>query len=70
MDKKIKEIEQNFNADWGNTSVRCTYEDGSFDKLFTYYSDEINVTSEELIGLTRKEALDLRHKKDVAYIQS
>ena len=70
MDKKIKEIKQTFDTNWKHTDVYCTYEDGSFDKLFTYYSDEINVTSEELIGLTRKEALDLRHKKDVAYIQS
>lgn len=70
MSKRIVKVKQTLDADWKHTDVYCTYGDGTFDKLFIYYSDEINITNEELIGLTRKEALDLRHAKDVAYIQS
>lgn len=38
--------------------------------LFSYFHDEISFTEAELIGLTVDLAHDLRHKKDVAYLQS
>lgn len=37
--------------------------------VFGFYSDEINFTENELEGLTLDQALELRHKRDVAYIQ-
>lgn len=50
--------------------VNVTYEDGSKEKLFSFYPDEISFTPAEFVGLTQKEALNLRHKKDVAYLKS
>jgi len=41
-----------------------------YEYLYNYYPDEISFTTEELLGLTRKQAIQLYHKKDVAYIQS
>ena len=50
--------------------VVATFEDGSSKTLFSYYPDEISFRASEFIGLTEAEAMDLRHRKDVAYIQS
>ena len=49
--------------------VTATFEDGSKRDLFSFYPDEISFTADEFIGLTEQEAYDLRHKKDVAYLQ-
>ena len=38
--------------------------------LFDYYSDELSFTSEELVGLTRTQAVRLKLTKDVAYLES
>ena len=51
-------------------SVVVTFEDGTIKNLFTFYPDEINFTANEFIGLTEEQAYALRHKKDVAYLQS
>jgi hypothetical protein len=50
--------------------VKATFDDGETRVLFSYYPDEISFTPREFIGLTRGEAMALRHKKDVAYLQS
>jgi hypothetical protein len=50
--------------------VEVTYNDGSSDKLFSFYPDEIFFRESEFIGLTRGQAMDLRHRKDVAYLRS
>jgi hypothetical protein len=50
--------------------VIVTLEDGTIKNLFSYYPDEISFHPEEFIGLTRTQALDLFHKKDVAYLKS
>ena len=44
--------------------------DGEESRLFEYYADELSFHSNEFIGLTREEALDLRYQKDLAYIRS
>ena len=44
--------------------------DGAESRLFEYYPDEISFHSNEFIGRTRAEALDLKLKKDVAYFRS
>jgi hypothetical protein len=51
-------------------SVKVTYEDGSTETLFEFYPDELSFSASEFVGLTREEAMALRHKKDVSYIQS
>lgn len=50
--------------------VTVTYEDGEEETLFSYYPDEIRFSPHEFVGKTRAEAFQLRHKKDVAYLQS
>ena len=50
--------------------VTVTYEDGTSEDLFSFYPDEISFTDREFIGLTRKQALELRTDKDVAYLQA
>lgn len=49
--------------------VWATYEDGQEEMLFDYYPDEISFHQAEFIGLTRDQALDLRHRKDVAFLR-
>lgn len=51
-------------------SVYGQFNDGTEQLLFTYYPDELTFTKEEFIGLTAQQAQNLRHKKDVAYLQS
>jgi hypothetical protein len=50
--------------------VGVVYDDGSTEKLFVFYPDEIMFDAAEFIGLTREQAEDLRHKKDAAYLRS
>jgi len=50
--------------------IRVTYGDGTTEGLLTFYPDELSFVLEEFIGLTRAQALDLRTKKDIHYLQS
>jgi hypothetical protein len=50
--------------------VHVTYEDGTKQKLFRFYPDEISFQPSEFIGLTIEQALDLYQRKDVQYLQS
>lgn len=50
--------------------VTVEYDDGESEKLFSYYPDEISFSPSEFVGSTRSEAITMRHKKDVAYLQS
>ena len=38
--------------------------------LFDFYPDELSFSKKVFIGLTEKEAVELFHKKDIAYLQS
>jgi len=49
--------------------VVATFEDGSTKTLFSFYPDEISFHASEFIGLTENEAMTLRHRRDVAYLQ-
>ena len=49
--------------------VIVTYENGEQEELFDFYPDEIDFEEQEFIGLTRKEALRLRQKKDIDYLR-
>jgi hypothetical protein len=51
-------------------TVSATFEDGTMQKLFSFYPDEISFSPEEFIGLTEREAVALFHRKDVSYLQS
>ena len=50
--------------------VVATFEDGSSKTLFSFYPDELSFRASEFVGLTEEQALALRHRKDVAYLQS
>jgi len=51
-------------------TVSATFSDGTEEELFSFYPDEIDFSEEEMIGLTRREAFELRRKKDADYLQS
>ncbi len=50
--------------------VTVTYDDGSEETLFEFYPDEISFGESQFVGLTRDEALQLRHNTDVRFLQS
>lgn len=50
--------------------VRVTLEDGTTEKAFSYYSDELSFEAEEFIGLTMTEARTLHFKRDVDFLRS
>lgn len=50
--------------------ITATMEDGSEERLFEYYPDELSFTAEEFVGLTLEEGKQLKFKKDKAYLQS
>ncbi len=50
--------------------VEATLDTGVVITLFTYYEDELQFSSSELVGRTVEQALALRHEKDVAYLRS
>jgi len=50
--------------------VTATFSDGTTKELFEFYPDEISFTEGEFIGLTLGEARQLKHGRDVDYIQS
>ncbi len=54
---------------WSIPVVFVTINDEE-ERLFDYYPDELSFHSGEFIGLTREEAIDLKRKKDVAYLRS
>ena len=52
-------------------SVYVIYEDdGPELYLFDFYPDEISFSPDEFIGLTKKDAINLKFKKDKKYLQS
>ncbi|MDF2841623.1 MAG: hypothetical protein K0R00_49 [Herbinix sp.] len=70
-DKVIKEC--NIERQTGfaaENKVNVVYEDGMAEKILNYYPDELSFSEEEFIGLTKQQAKDLFHKKDIAYLQS
>jgi hypothetical protein len=54
----------------GNKVVTADMSDGTHQRVFYFYDDELSFRSSELLGLTLDEACELKRKKDVAYLQS
>lgn len=47
------------------------YTDGTdYERLYDFYPDEIRFTCSEFVGLTKAEAITLKHQKDLAYLRS
>lgn len=53
-----------------NTSVWLVYADGSEEKAFDYYPDEISFYENEFVGKTKSEAIAIKVQKDVDYLRS
>lgn len=58
------------NHRFGDREAVAIMDDGSEKIVFHWFSDELQFTTAELIGLTAKEAGDLKQKRDIAYLQS
>jgi len=43
---------------------------GEWKRIFEYYSNELTFSTSEFIGKTEEECYEIRHKRDVSYIQS
>ena len=54
------------NTEW-IPKVYVTYEDGYEEPIFEYYSDEIEFSPNEFVGLTKEQANELRDKKQTTY---
>lgn len=72
--RKIKKVEfihdTNFNR-YGDIEIWATYQGSDeLEYVLGYYSDEISFTADEVIGKTKKEVIDLFHKKDLEYLKS
>lgn len=50
--------------------VTVTYEDGSQEEIFEFFQDEIMFYQHEFVGLTREQAIELKHKKDIEHLRS
>lgn len=50
--------------------VKVQFDDGGEKILFEFYPDELSLTEDEFIGLTEKQAHELRMKKDIEFLQS
>jgi len=50
--------------------VNIKLDTGEYQKLFDYFPDEISFQPSEFLGLTIREANQLKFNKDKAYLQS
>lgn len=50
--------------------VRVTLDNGAEKVLFEFYPDELSFRPTEFIGLTEQEAVELKVRKDTAYLRS
>lgn len=54
----------------GHVAVLATFDDSTTVEVFTYYTDELTFTSDDLIGLTAAQARDLHRARDLAWLTS
>jgi hypothetical protein len=50
--------------------VDAMFDDGSVERLFMYYPDELTFDEREFVGLTKDEAMILYHNRDIAYLRN
>ena len=68
MEKKIARCE--ITSLWCKNDVHVMYNDGSVEKIFDYYPDELTFTEREFIGLTKREAIALFRYRDMIYLRN
>lgn len=49
--------------------VIATFSNGEVKTIFSFYPDEISFRDNEFIGLTERQAVNLKYKKDLKYLQ-
>lgn len=58
----------------GGMLVECfidvEYEDGAQENIISFYPDEIRFLPDEFIGMTRQQAINHYHNRDIAYLRS
>lgn len=54
----------------GQNVVNATLDDGTTERLFSYYFDELTFTENEFVGLTVRQAQDLFTERDLEYLRS
>lgn len=54
----------------GTCTVKATLSDGSDLDVFRFYTDELQFTADEFVGLTVRQARKLFHDRDVEYLQT
>jgi len=70
-DRTIVEAEVIREGMFGDTRVEVKFVGSDkFEKLFSFYPDEISFSSSEFIGKTETEANTLKFNKDLAFIKS
>lgn len=68
MDKIIKHCQ--ITCGRFQNTISVSYDDGTVEeRLGVYYPDELHYSEIEFLGLTRKQAKDLMHERDRAYLQ-
>lgn len=50
--------------------VSAKFSNGQTHELFSFYPDEIMFEAKEFIGLSREQAMALKQKKDLNYLQT
>ena len=70
MNNDLKIVKCEIKKESFDSAVYATFEDGTNAKVFSFYSDEIHFSECELIGLTAKQARDLKYRKDLEYLRS
>jgi hypothetical protein len=68
MEKKVIGCEIKTQSEPRDVVVQ--FDDMEIKKIFSFYSDEINFTLQELIGLTESECRELFYKKDKEFLLS
>jgi len=60
---RVSEPEERTGEGYYEANVMVAFSNGHEKRLFKFYTDEMSLTKEELIGLTELEAFGLREKK-------
>ena len=72
MEKIMKAVFSDTASSWPDSprKVEVGYgNDETMETLFVFYPSEIKISEKELVGLTRLQALELKAKRDFAFLQ-
>jgi hypothetical protein len=68
---RIKSVKfQDSNNRYGDKEAVATMDDGSEEVVIHWFSDELQFSPIEFVGMTVEEARDHKQRRDIAYLQS